>query len=71
MARRKGTASSPRMKEFVRAATRAGWEVSMTNGNHIRFRSPDGKQSVFTGSSPSDSAAANLRAQLRKAGLDI
>lgn len=69
MARRKGIHSSERLKQIVKTATDQAWTVELTNGGHVKFTAPNGDM-IFTGSSPGVTAHRNLRAQLRKAGLD-
>lgn len=69
MAKRKGVHSSERLNPMVKAAVAQGWTVELTKGGHVRFTAPSGAF-VFTGSSPGASSHRNLRAQLRRAGLD-
>jgi predicted RNA binding protein YcfA (HicA-like mRNA interferase family) len=59
------------IRDIIKAAQRQGWTVTMTGGNHYRFKSPAGPV-VFTASTPSDwRAIRNIVARLRRAGLDI
>jgi hypothetical protein len=59
-------------RQLITAALAQGWTVDSRNG-HLCFKSPDKTQSpVFTGSTPSDRRGPkNLRADLRRAGLDV
>lgn len=49
-----------------------GWSVGLTGNNHLRFSPPDPDAApIITGSNPSCyRALANVRAQLRRAGLE-
>lgn len=59
------------IRELIRVARRQGWEVTTTNGSHLRWRGPDGGL-VFTPSTPSDwRSIKNMTAQLRKEGLKV
>jgi predicted RNA binding protein YcfA (HicA-like mRNA interferase family) len=65
--------SSPRIPEpfraVARAARRAGWEISRTRSDHLRWRAPDGTV-IVTASTPSCPAGSrNAIARLRRAGL--
>jgi hypothetical protein len=64
----------------IKAAEAAGWTVEMTKNCHVKFSPPPGARDrsgspagpVFTGSTASDHRAVkNLRAQLRRSGLDV
>jgi predicted RNA binding protein YcfA (HicA-like mRNA interferase family) len=55
------------LKQLLRAAKAAGWQVRPTGSGHLQLRHPAGGI-VVTSSSPSDRRAlANLKAQLRRA----
>jgi predicted RNA binding protein YcfA (HicA-like mRNA interferase family) len=61
------------LKPIVRLAIDQGWQVSITGGNHLVFRSPAGA-SVYTAGTPSKARGRyllNVRADLRRAGLDV
>jgi hypothetical protein len=61
------------LKDVVTRAKRAGWSVEPTRGGHLRFCPPAklGGPCLYTASTPSDRRGLdNLRAQLRRAGLD-
>ncbi len=60
-------------RELFDKATTAGWRVERTGGNHVRLLSPDRSvPPVITSSTPSDPRAIkNLRAMLRRYGLDV
>jgi hypothetical protein len=52
-------------------AVAAGWTISFTKNNHLRWTSPSGKV-VFSGGSPSDRRALyNHVMMLRRNGLEI
>lgn len=58
--------------KMLKLAEEKGWTVKKTGGGHLEVRSPDGKSTVHASSSPGDHRAAlNLRADLRRAGLNI
>jgi len=58
-------------EDLLKAATRAGWTVTRTRGNHIRVTSPTG-ESTNTGSTPSDyRSVKNFRATLKRMGLTV
>jgi hypothetical protein len=58
-------------RDFARFAMERGWQVSITNGGHLKFVSPTGTV-LFTSSTPSDWRAwKNFRSQLRRQGLDV
>jgi len=55
----------------ARHAMERGWEVSLTNGGHLKFVSPTGAV-LFTSSTASDWRTwKNFRSQLRRHGLDV
>ena len=60
---------SKEVREYRRIAERQGWTVAKTRGGHLKFTSPTGRV-VFTPSTPGGGRAlANMRAELRRAGL--
>jgi predicted RNA binding protein YcfA (HicA-like mRNA interferase family) len=61
--------------EMIREAERAGWTVSRTGGDHLRFTHPEAATPVFCGTTPSDQRVlrhvrAALRRALRRAASD-
>jgi hypothetical protein len=59
------------MPKLVRRARKAGWSVTKTGKQHWRFRSPNGA-TIFAPSTPSDRRSVmNVRANLRRAGLEV
>lgn len=58
------------LKDAYRAARKAGWTVTRTGSNHLKWAPPDGIP-VFTGGSPSSARRSrqNAESALRKAGL--
>lgn len=62
------------IKELVKAARKAGWDVRQSRRNsHWRFTPPNPDHPpIFTAATPSDARAVkNAAAILRRAGLDI
>jgi len=60
------------LQQLIRRAVRQGWSVQQRSGGHLCWRAPGRGAQVFSASSPSDwRAQANLKAILRRAGLDI
>ena len=67
---------SPRIPKSYRAlaklARQEGWQITVCGSGHLRWTSPDGR-AVFSPESPGDCAGRsvyNVRAKLRRAGLD-
>jgi hypothetical protein len=60
------------LRPAFRAATAAGWSVTVTGSNHLKWKPPAG-QFVITGCTPCPGTrtAKNAVANLRKAGLAI
>jgi len=59
------------MQRLVKAAENAGWMVSRTKKNHLKFKAPTGA-TVIAASTPSDHRSVmNTRAELRRHGLDV
>lgn len=58
------------VEKVIRKARKAGWEIELTGGNHIKFTSPRGGKPVIGSLSPGSSRAVRtLRHNLEKAGL--
>ena len=58
------------VKKVIREAMRAGCEVSVTGGGHLRIDTPGGP--YFAAMTASDHRAAmNVRVALRRRGVDI
>lgn len=58
-------------RDLAQLALAQGWEINKTNGGHLRWKAPAGAL-IFSASTPSDRrAVANLRSQLRRAGLTL
>lgn len=62
-----------KLKEITHHAEEEGWSVTHTKGGHVRFLPPDkGADIVIAPATSSDHRGiANLRANLRRSGLDI
>jgi len=60
-------------RTIFEVAMAQGWVVEPTNGDHFCFTPPDKtKPKIYTSSTPSDRRMVNnLKAQLRRAGLEI
>ncbi len=60
------------LRPLVAAAFEQGWEVTITGGNHLRFKSPGGAI-VFSPSTPRGGCRSveNTKAELRRKGLKI
>jgi predicted RNA binding protein YcfA (HicA-like mRNA interferase family) len=59
------------IEKLTQLAEEKGWHVSRTGGQHVQFKSPEGKV-VIGSNTPSDRRAGlNLRADLRRAGLEV
>lgn len=57
-------------KELFSLAELAGWDISHTNGGHIKLRNPSNGCCVIAAKTPSDHRAEmNLRSELKRAGL--
>lgn len=57
--------------QVLKQAEEKGWTVRRTKGSHLELKSPCGEHTVHASGTPSDHRAAlNLRADLRRAGLD-
>jgi predicted RNA binding protein YcfA (HicA-like mRNA interferase family) len=54
-------------RDLIRAAKREGWEVSTTDGGHLRLEHPEASGRVITGSTPSDRRALyHARAAMKR-----
>ena len=63
---------SKSLRPIVKKARKQGWEVSVTKKSHVRFVPPGGGAAVIASGSASDSRSIkNLRARLRRSGLDV
>jgi len=64
--------SMPReQRDYAEAALARGWRITRTRSGHWCWLAPRGKSVIFSAGTPSDwRAVANLRARLRRAGLD-
>jgi len=59
------------MKRLIQAAEAAGWVVSRTKKNHLKFKAPSGAI-VIASSTPSDHRSLkNTRAELHRHGLNV
>lgn len=69
---RKRRVRNSRLRALITAALDNGWTVDRTRNGHFQFRLPDGTVVGVSGSTPSDTRSLdNLRADLRRAGLDV
>jgi len=62
------------LKKIVSIARKQGWDVRVTNGGHVEWKSPDKSQpKIYSSKTMSDGARGyhNLRGTLRRSGLDI
>lgn len=68
----RGGKASRDVRDILRAAVAAGCVVTLTGGGHYRIATPGGGL-VFASASPSSGArvAHNIRADLRRAGVDL
>lgn len=58
------------VEKVIRKARKAGWDIQITGGNHIKFQPPKGGQAVIGSLSPGSSRSVRtLRHNLAKAGL--
>ena len=58
-------------RPLIKAAREQGWRVDATRRHPVLF-SPDGRAAVPVPTTPSDHRSlANLRSQLRRAGLEV
>ena len=55
--------------KLIRAARKQGWNVSLTNGNHVKFVPPGTGSIIFGSLTGSVTSQRKLRAQLQKAGV--
>ncbi len=60
------------LQQLIHTARKAGWSVQKRHGGHLCWRPPGRGAQVFSASSPSDwRNLANVRASLRRAGLNV
>jgi hypothetical protein len=60
------------LQQLIRQAVHQGWSVEQRRGGHLCWRPPGRGAQVFSASSPSDwRNLANLKASLRRAGLNV
>jgi predicted RNA binding protein YcfA (HicA-like mRNA interferase family) len=59
------------IEKIARDARKEGWDVTITGGNHIRWRSPDGKSTVISGLTGATPGWVKAKSQLRRAGLKV
>jgi predicted RNA binding protein YcfA (HicA-like mRNA interferase family) len=59
------------LRKLARVAKEAGWTITRTRGDHLRWRHPGGA-TVITPSTPNggNRSIRNARADLKRAGLD-
>lgn len=65
-----GRGRSSDYRKLIKAAKRAGWEISRTGSGHVRCQPPQGRP-VIISFSPGTSGVKKTTAQLRKAGLGL
>lgn len=64
--------SSKALRPIIKKARKQGWKVDLTKSGHVRFKPPTSGQSIITAGTASDHRSLkNLRADLRRAGLDV
>lgn len=57
-------------RKLVKAAKKAGWQVSRSGSGHIRLHSPQGGQDIVSSSTPGNNGSVrDLRRALRRAGV--
>jgi predicted RNA binding protein YcfA (HicA-like mRNA interferase family) len=67
--RRLGFISDCTLRKLARTAEKQGWEVTRTNGNHLKWKPPAGRF-IITAATPDDARTyRNTLAMLRRAGL--
>ena len=59
------------LRDLYERAEQAGCTISITGGNHIRVRTPDGKVVHGPLTSGAKRAILNVRSQLRRAGVAL
>jgi hypothetical protein len=58
-------------RKLAAAALRAGWRIERTQGGHFKWSPPIGRI-IYTSSTPSDHRAMrNVRADLKREGLQV
>lgn len=58
------------INKIAKKAQREGWVLTVTGGNHVKWKSPDGKTMLVSSRTGSYSAWKNFLADLRRAGFD-
>jgi hypothetical protein len=58
------------MEKVAKRAQKAGWTITISGGNHLKWLSPDGKTMLVSSRTGSYRAWKNFRADLRRAGFD-
>ncbi len=66
-----GRMVSPEVRPLVRAAIAQGWELDDSGKRHPKLRGPDGHVITVPGSLSDWRGVKNLRAQLRRAGVEV
>lgn len=59
------------IEKAAKAARKAGWTVSVTGGNHIKWEDPDGNTAVISGLTGATPGWIKAKNQLKRAGLHI
>lgn len=63
-------ASTKELKPLIKRAERAGWTVTRTRGDHLKWLRPEGGMPYFSSSTPSDRRAiTNIEKDLTRMGL--
>lgn len=63
-------ASNKLIKELMRHARAQGWRTEPTRSGHVKWLPPEGPFVISAGSPSDPRAIANLRADLRRHGLE-
>jgi predicted RNA binding protein YcfA (HicA-like mRNA interferase family) len=59
------------LEKAAKQARKAGWEVTITGGNHVKWKSPDGVTAIISGLTGCGPGWIKVRNQLKKSGLHI
>ena len=60
------------LKQMKSQAIDAGWQITKTNGGHLKWLSPDGKTMFYSAGTPSDYCAiANIRSRIKRASEGV
>jgi predicted RNA binding protein YcfA (HicA-like mRNA interferase family) len=62
--------SAKEAKALIKAAEKAGWRTERGGGGHVKIYPPTGPI-ITAGNSGGKRGSKNLRADLRRAGLDV